>query len=88
MPDLHPRDEEMKIDIPADILYAAGANAADVRLAVAVQFYADNRIDHADACRLAGATPPQFNKELLARGMSIVQYPLAASTHRRRRNAS
>lgn len=70
----------MKIDIQADIPDTAGANAADVRLAVAIQFYADNRIDHADACQLAEVTPPEFNKELLARGIGMMQYPLVAST--------
>jgi len=64
----------MQVQIPDDIILKAQANATDVRLAVAVEFYADNRIDHADAHRLAGVTVEQFNRELLRRGLGIQIY--------------
>jgi predicted HTH domain antitoxin len=61
----------MQFRIPNDIVIKAEANLSDVSMAVAVEFYADNRIDHADACRLAQVTPEQFNRELLQRGLGI-----------------
>ncbi|MBL7220872.1 MAG: UPF0175 family protein [Phycisphaerae bacterium] len=64
----------MQFRIPDDIVIKAQANLTDVSMAVAVEFYADNRIDHADACRLAGATSEQFNRELLRRGLGIQIY--------------
>jgi len=65
----------MQIDFPDEILLRAEANQIDVRIALAVQFYADNRIDYADACRLCQLTPETFNHELLRRGMTVQQYP-------------
>jgi len=64
----------MQVLIPDDIIVKAQANATDVRLAVAIEFYADNRIDHADACRLADVTSAQLNRELLQRGLGIQIY--------------
>ncbi|MBT3198928.1 MAG: hypothetical protein HN350_03340 [Phycisphaerales bacterium] len=64
----------MKYNIPDDIMLRAQANSADVNMAIAVEFYADNRIDHADACRLANTTPERFNRELLHRGLGIQIY--------------
>ena len=67
----------MQFRIPDDIVIKAQANISDISMAVAVEFYADNRIDHADACRLAGATSEQFNRELLRRGLGIQIYSSA-----------
>ena len=53
----------------------AQANTSDVRIAIAVTLYADNRIDHLDACRLSRLSPKQFNAELLSRNLPIIQYP-------------
>ena len=74
----------MRVEIPADIVERAQANGADLRLAIAIQFYADNRIDYSDACRLAGVKPEDFNKELCARAMSVLQYPIPLSSILRR----
>ena len=74
----------MHLQLSDNILQKAQANRADLRLAIAIQFYADNRLDHADACRLAGVPTAGFNRELLHRGISIQQYPAA----RRHRSAS
>ena len=65
----------MQIDLSDDIMARAQANASDIRTAVAVTLYADNRIDHLDACRLSRLSPKQFNAELLERDLPIVQYP-------------
>ena len=43
-------------------------------MAVAVEFYADNRIDHTDACRLANTSSERFNRELVRRGLGIQIY--------------
>jgi predicted HTH domain antitoxin len=61
----------MQFLIPDDIVIKAQANLTDISMAVAVEFYADNRIDHADACRLANTSPERFNRELLRRGLGI-----------------
>ena len=50
----------MKIEIPDDIVYRAEASALELRVALAVQLYSDNRIDHRDACRLAGVSETVF----------------------------
>lgn len=72
------------VDIPNDILMRAGANVEDLRLAIAIQLYADNRIDHADACRIAEMAPTQFNRELAGRGIGIHQYPAPEAAVARR----
>lgn len=75
----------MDLDIPDDIVGRAESNASDLRLSLAVQLYADNRIDHRDACRLAGLSPAQLNSELARRRIGIQQYP---SRRKRSRQAS
>ncbi|HUT61985.1 MAG TPA: UPF0175 family protein [Phycisphaerae bacterium] len=65
----------MRLDVPDDIVQLAEANAGDLMLALAIQLYADNRIDHADACRLARLSNAQLNCELVERGISIHMYP-------------
>lgn len=74
----------MKIHIPDDIVARAETNAIEIRIALAVQFYADNRLDHADACALADLSPSAFNQELLSRAVSIQQYPDAIHLRARR----
>lgn len=61
----------MKLDIPDHIVRRAEANSRDVLFAVAVQFYADNRLDHDDAVALSGLTPKRFDRELIARGICV-----------------
>jgi len=63
----------MQLSVPDDILISAEANEADLRIALAIQLYADNRIEHRDACRLAGLSPSAMNAELLRRGITIQQ---------------
>ena len=65
----------MLLNVPDDIVRRAEANATDLQTALAIQLYADNRIDHGDACRLSGLPPTMFNRELLSRALSLQQYP-------------
>jgi predicted HTH domain antitoxin len=74
----------VRLDLPDDILARAEANASDLRIILAVQLYADNRIEHADACELAGMTPVQMTTELLRRGITVQQYPPAKAGSVRR----
>ena len=76
-------ETKMNLNVPDDIVKRAEANELDLRMLLALQLYADNRIDHADAVRLSNLPEAVFNQELLARAMSIQQYPAAA----RRREA-
>ena len=69
----------MHLEVPDDIVLRAEIGASDLRLAIALQLYADNMIDHGDACRLADITPERFNRELISRRLSVQQY----STERR-----
>ncbi len=73
----------MNLKLPNDIVARAELSEYDVRLALAIQFYADNRIDHADACRLAPLPPAEMDSALLRAGLSLQQYPVAhLSDHR------
>jgi predicted HTH domain antitoxin len=73
----------MNITVPDDIAERAEAGGGDLLLALAIQLYADNRIDHADACRLAGVSRAQFNREIVIRGISIHLYPAAPRIRRK-----
>ncbi len=64
----------MQFRIPDDIVIKAQTNLTDISMAVAVEFYADNRIDHTDACRLANTSLERFNRELVRRGLGIQIY--------------
>jgi predicted HTH domain antitoxin len=74
----------MKLTIPDDIVLRAEVGEGDLRIALALQLYADNRLDHADACRLAQLTTGQLNEELLRAGLSIQQYPRVSIAPQRR----
>jgi predicted HTH domain antitoxin len=65
----------MRLELLDEIVNRAEATEADLLLALAIQFYADNRIDHTDACRLAGVPAAVFNRELLERALGVQQYP-------------
>lgn len=65
----------MEIELSDEILSRAEVNKADLRIALAVQLYVDNKIDHTDACRLAGVSSIELNRELLWRGITVQQYP-------------
>jgi predicted HTH domain antitoxin len=66
----------MRVEIPQDILLRAEIDEEDVLLALAVQFYADNRVDYAEALALTGLDASQFNRELARRNISIHRYPV------------
>ena len=73
----------MKIEIPNEIIRRADASAGELRVALAIQLYADNRLDYADAVKLAGIPKSIFNRELLSRGISIQEYPARSAIKRR-----
>jgi predicted HTH domain antitoxin len=73
----------MNLTIPDDIVRRAEAGPGDLLSALAIQLYADNRIDHTDACLLAGTSRADFNRELVTRGISIHLYPAAAALRRK-----
>lgn len=64
----------MNIQVSDYILRRTQISAIDLYVALAVQLYADNRIDYGDACRLAGIAEAAFNRELLSRKISVQQY--------------
>ena len=65
----------MLLNLPDDIVRRAEASATDLRVALAIQLYVDNRIDYTDACRLAGQSADEMSRELIGRGIGVQQYP-------------
>ena len=65
----------MIVLVPDDIIVRSEINQADLRIALAVQLYCDNCVNHFDACRLAGLPAAGLNHELVRRGITIQQYP-------------
>ncbi len=43
------KGQSVELSIPDDIVRRAEINATDIRIALALQLYVDNRIDHTDA---------------------------------------
>lgn len=68
----------MQLEVPDDILLKARANSGDVLLALAIQFYADNRISYEDAVKLSGVSRGQLNRELVRSGVGLHLYPPTA----------
>lgn len=64
----------MHLELPEDIVRRAETNTVELLSILAIQLYADNRLDYADALRLSGLAPPVFNQELIVRALSIQQY--------------
>ncbi len=62
-------EDAVKLDVPDDIVRRAEATALELHIALAVQLYADNRIDHRDACQLSGLSEALFNREALTRNL-------------------
>lgn len=77
----------MRLFVPEDIVIRAEATEADILLAIAVQFYADNRLDHADACRLGRVSANELNRELLRQGLAVQQYDTPTLQMQQRRAA-
>ena len=65
----------MKLELPDDVVIRAEISARELRLALATQLYSEHRIDHSDACLLAGVLPGVLNRALTEYGISIVRYP-------------
>jgi predicted HTH domain antitoxin len=65
------QEDRMKIEIPKDILAAAGLTEKDCVIEFAVHLYASRRITHAQALRLSGLDRSAFEAELARRDMSL-----------------
>ena len=65
----------MKLELPDDVVARAEISPRELRLALATQLYAEHRIDHNDACLLAGVLPGTLNRELTERDISVIRYP-------------
>ncbi len=67
----------MKLELPDDIIHRAEVTVRELRLGLAIQLYTDHRINHEDACQLAGIAPNVFNRELTERDIGVHVYPKA-----------
>ncbi len=65
----------MKLELSDEVIHQAEASSRELRLLLAVQLYAERRIDYHDACQLAEVLPAVLDRELTARNISILRYP-------------
>jgi predicted HTH domain antitoxin len=65
----------MRLELPDDILRTAELTSLEVRLALAVQLYADRRIDFHQARRISGVSGEALNRELTRRDLCVLVYP-------------
>lgn len=73
----------MKLELPDEVIHRAEVTVRELRLLLAVQLYAENRIDYHDACRLAEVVPTLLDRELSLRNISVLRYPpLPRKKHR------
>ncbi len=61
----------MKLEIPEDILQAAGMTEKDCLAELAVHLYANRRISFAQALRLSGLKRAEFEEELARRHVAV-----------------
>ncbi len=64
----------MQLQLPDEVINRTRSRPEGLRMALAIQMYCDNRVDHQDACKIAGVAPEWFNRELLMRGLNIQQF--------------
>lgn len=64
----------MTVNIPDDILKAAGLTERGVLVELACRLFDADRLDFNSAARLAGLSRVELERELLARGLAIVHY--------------
>jgi predicted HTH domain antitoxin len=74
----------VKLDIPEELIRAAELTTREARLLLAVQLFADRRLSHRQACELAGVMPVLFNRALVQRDISLVDFPPVQSWRTRR----
>lgn len=68
-------EDYMKLELSDEVILRAEISARELRLALATQLYSEHRIDHDDACLLAGVLPGVMNRELTERDISVIRYP-------------
>lgn len=73
----------MKLELPDEIIHRAEVTVRELRMSLAIQLYADHRIDYHDACRLAEVVPAVLDRELSQRDISILRYPPLPQQRRR-----
>jgi predicted HTH domain antitoxin len=61
----------MTIELPDDIIKAAGLTEEDCRIELGVRLYADRRISLAQALRLSGLNRSEFERQLADRDISL-----------------
>jgi predicted HTH domain antitoxin len=61
----------MTIELPDDIIKAAGLTEEDCRIELGVRLYADRRISLAQALRLSGLNRGEFERQLADRDVSL-----------------
>ncbi len=75
---------DMKLELPDDVIHRAEVTVRELRLGLAIQLYVDHRINHQDACQLAGIASHVFNRELTGRDIGVHVYPEALQGSERR----
>jgi len=73
----------MKLDLPDNVVRRAEISHKELLLILAIQLYADGRIDHTDACNMAQVTTV-LNRELTRRDLSVLMYPQNVNWRQRR----
>ena len=73
----------MKLNLPDEIMQRAEVTVQELRLSLAIQLYADRRLDYDDACQLAEVVPAIMNRELIGRDLSVLIYPKVELLQRR-----
>jgi predicted HTH domain antitoxin len=74
----------LHVELPMDVVHEAELTVGEARLALAIQLYADGRIDHAQARRVADVRAGVLDRALAARNLSVVVYPMIAPWRQRR----
>jgi predicted HTH domain antitoxin len=66
----------MQIDLPDNVVNDAEISLREAQLALAIQLYADGRIDYTQARQIARVRARVLDQALAARNLSVVIYPL------------
>ncbi len=70
------REWGMQIDLPDNVVNDAEITLREAQLALAIQLYADGRVDYAQARQIAKVRARVLDQALAARNLSVVIYPL------------
>lgn len=73
----------MNIDLPDRIASAAEITRREAQLALAIQLYADGRVDYEQAREIAQVRSRVLDQALAARNLSVVIYPMVVPWQQR-----